>query len=249
MSPPRRTQRAAPKKKQPSAARRQMPSALVKRAKEAAEAKVARLRAEASGLVALVKRKKADIADAFYDMGLALARLSAPAMVSALGRKSFADVCTKDCGISRSTATRLIEITKAMTREEVVGLDQQKALALIELAKATPEDDTAGELAHTERLALPGGESLSPRKAGAREIDRAAKTIRHAHQKGSRPRGRTTTPEERATAAHLQARLHELGVRTAKVDARATRPGQEAHLRIEGIPVSAKNKLRAALAG
>lgn len=79
-------------------------------------------------------------------------------------------------------------------------------------------------------LRLPSGEMINPRAASAQIIEHAAVEVRRseAAKKNGPRRGRTTTPEERALAANIQRRLHALGVRSAKVTAVATKPGQGA---------------------
>jgi hypothetical protein len=52
--------------------------------------------------------------------------------------------------------------------------------------------------------------------------------------------------EVAAKRARLGA-LHEAGIASARVTAVATKPGQEANVRIEGVPISALGKLRTAL--
>jgi hypothetical protein len=226
-------------KKNTAPARGKVPPALAKRAHAAAEAKLARLRTEASALIALIVRRKRAISESFYDMGEALAKLQDKAMVRALGRRTFAEVCAKDCKLSVQTADRLVSIVKSMTRDEAIGLDAKKALALIDLAHATPEDDSAASLAATHALKLPSGRTIDPSSSTANELTHAAVQIRHAHQKKKPARGRTTTPEERAAAARLEKELHALGVRGATVTAVATKPGAPSNLRIERVPVGA----------
>jgi ATP-dependent DNA ligase len=54
-----------------------LPVALARRAEALSAAKQARLLEEATGLIALVQRRKRQIAEAFYDLGVALGRLKA----------------------------------------------------------------------------------------------------------------------------------------------------------------------------
>ena len=101
-------------------------------------------------------------------------------------------------------------------------------------------------------LKLPGGKELHIPKASAAEIRNAAKLVRAGSAKASdtpakRPRGRTTTPSERAIAEKLQARLRELGLDQASVTAVATKPGQPAHVRIQSAPIDRLSVLKKAL--
>jgi hypothetical protein len=220
-------------------------AALVRRATAAAEAKKKRLLAEARGLVALVSRRKKEIAEAFYDIGEALARLRQEDMLAVLGRRSFAEMCERDAGVSATTGQRLVEITLSMTREQAIEMGQTKAMAMVSLADATPEADTPAGLYRKKAVALPGGKKISPRAASANELEEAATRLRQA--RGGSRRGRTTTPDERASAGRLEARLHALGLRAARVTAVATKPGQGADLRIEHIPVAKLDVLKKAL--
>ena len=221
---------------------------LAARATAAASAKTKRLHAEARSLLSLIARRKKEITEAFYDIGEALTRLKSRDLVSALGRATFAEVCTLDAGISAATAERLVAIATTMTREQALAMGQKKAMAMITLAAATPEDDTAVGLYRRKSVALPGGKNVSPRSASANAIEEAATAIRHqrravAPAAGKPGRGRTTTNEERTFAALLERRLHQLGVERALVTAVATKPGQSADLRFEHIPAADIDKL------
>lgn len=228
-----------------------LPAALAERAIAAAGAKNERLRREARALLALVARRKKEITEAFYDVGEALARLEHREMIAALGRTSFAEICEKDVGISVTVAQRLIGIVASMTREQALAMGQKKAMAMVTLAAATPEDDTAAGLYRKKSVVLPGGRSVAPRTASANEIEAAATTIRQkraaARAPGKPARGRTTTADERELAALLQKRLHHLGLERARVTAVATKPGQPGDLRIEHIPVAKVDVLKKAI--
>lgn len=228
-----------------------LPTALAARATAAARTKTKRLHAEARSLLALIGRRKKEITEAFYDIGQALARLKERDLVSALGRKTFAEVCSLDAGISVSVAERLVAIATTMTRQQALAMGQQKAMAMIALAAATPEADTAVGLYRKPTVTLPGGKKLSPRAASATAIEEAATAVRHerraAQPAGTKSRGRTTSVQERELAALLQRRLHQLGLDRAVVTAVATKPGQGADLRFEHIPAAAVDELRKAI--
>lgn len=233
---------------------RPLPAALARRATSAASAKKERLVREARSLLALVARRKNQITEAFYDIGEALARLKAKEMIAALGRRSFAELCEKDAGVSVSTAERLVDIAAAMTREQALSMGQQKAMAMVSLAAATPEADTAAGLYRKKSVALPDGRSFSPRSASASAIEEAATAVRQhvaakarGAAKSGRGRGRTTTPEERSLASLLETRLRQLGLDRARVTAVATKPGQGADLRIERVPASKVDLLKKAI--
>ena len=243
-----------------SSAKAKLPAALAARATAAASAKTSRLRRDAHALLALIARRKREITEAFYDIGEALAKLKERDMIAALGRRSFAEVCEKDAGISVSVAERLVEIARSLTREQALAMGQKKAMAMVTLAAATPEDDTAAGLYRKKSIALPGGTKVSPRTASANELEQAATAIRHrrpaaakrngdggAGATASRGPGRHSTADERAFAALLEKRLHQLGLDRARVTAVATKPGQGSDLRFEHIPVAQIDILRKAI--
>ena len=211
-----------------------------------------RLLREAREQLSLIARRKRQITEAFYDIGVALTFLKAKEVIRALGRKSFAEVCEKDAGLSASTSERLVRIVAAMTREQALTMGQTKATAMVNLAAATPEDDTAAGLYRKKSVALPGGRKVSPRTASALAIESAAAAVRRekATKKngaGKRGVGRTTTEEERALAAMLEKQLHKLGLDRARVTAVATKAGQGADLRFERIPAAKVDLLKKAI--
>jgi hypothetical protein len=232
--------------------KKKLPAALARRAAAAATAKNTRLLRDAREHLALIARRKRAITEAFYDIGVALTFLKKKDVVLALGRRSFAEVCEKDAGLSASTGERLVSIAGAMTREQALAMGQTKAMAMVNLAAATPEDDTAAGLFRKKRIALPGGGEVSPRTASAVAIDAAAAVIRRgrvAKTGGAAKRGpgRTTTEEERTLAAMLERQLHKLGLDRARVTAVATKPGQGADLRFERIPAAQVDLLKKAI--
>ncbi len=235
--------------KKKSSKKKTMPAALLKRAKAEATAKRARLEGRARGLLDLIARRKDEINEAFYDIGEALAELSHADMIAALGRKTFADVC-KMCKLSTTLADGLICVVTTMTRDEAIAAGgQTKAIALAALAQATPELDTPAGLGKKRAFALPGGDKVDLTKASTREVEHAAVVVRRAAaaKSGKKGRGRTTTEDERALAALLQKKLHALGLRSAKVTAVATKPGQGGDLKFEHIPCAKVDLLKRAI--
>lgn len=227
-------------------AKKKLPLALAKRAEKEVAAKRARLAAEGRADLELVRRRQARIAEDFYDIGEALQRLKRDGVAEALGRATFRELCDKDLSMSLTAAEELIAIVTHVPRKDALRMGQARARALIALASATPEADSATTLEKTTRK-LPSGKTIDVSKASVRELHAAAKDLRSAGPKATRPKGRTTTAEERGRAATLQAALQTAGLPRARVEAIATKPGQEADVRIQGVPMSALDKLRAAL--
>lgn len=140
---------------------------------------------EAKALIADVREKKRQISDAFYDIGVALKKLSTSRLYVALGYASFEALAKGELEFSRTVAYRLMAIADQLTRKRAIELGQTKALALIGLAAATPEADTAEELARG-KVRVPGHHApLEPGKMSAKAIQRAATVERRFHQKKS----------------------------------------------------------------
>lgn len=243
----------SPARKPAAPAPARLPAALAKRATAAASAKRERLVREARALLSLITRRKKEITEAFYDIGEALTRLKERDVVRALGRRSFAEVCEQDAGLSVSVGERLVAIVARLTREQALAMGQKKAMAMVTLAAATPEVDTAAGLFRKKAIALPDGRTLTPRTASANAIEEAAAVIRQARVarsgsgKGKAPRGRTTSVEERSLAELLQRRLRQVGLERATVTAVATKPGQGSDLRFEHIPAAHLDTLKKAI--
>ncbi len=183
---------------------RALPPALAKNAKAAHDAAVRRHRAEGLGAIALVQARRRDMASNFLEVADALRILRTDDVFKALGRGSFAEVCERDLDMSLSKATQLLALTERVDAPLLIAVGQERAAALLDLADATPEDDTPADLQNA-RLKLPSGETLRVAKASTREIREAAMAIRRA--RGDRKNGRTTTAEEEELLVMLEAEL------------------------------------------
>ena len=73
-----------------------------------------------------------------------------------------------------------------------MGQKKAMAMAMVTLAAATPEDDTAAGLYRKKSIALPGGKKVSPRSASANESEEAATAIRHRRSASTSPSRRST---------------------------------------------------------
>lgn len=208
-------------------AKKRLPAALAKRAATAAQGKIARLVAQAKEDIALIQRRRAEISDAFYDIGEALIRLKRREIVAAMGCRSFAELCERLIGISSSQADRLVDIVTSMTRTEALSVGATKAASIVALVRATPEDDTASEL--LSRGAQVRGKVLDVKKASSRAIARATAEVR----RGATPRGRGVTRDERATCARLEKALRAADAKDATVSVKAGRVAGAARAVIE----------------
>ena len=223
-----------------------LPLALARRAERASKLKLARVIAAARADIAFIRRKKSEIADAFYDIGEALVRLRAKGVPSALGRRSFAELCEKDLGISPAWADTLIGVVGRMPREAARELGATKAGALVELVDATPQNDSpSGALARG--IAMPSGERLDVKHASARALNRAAKEVRAANPRKS-ARGRHVATEDAEWGAGLQRALRAAGAKSAEVTILAGLPGKPARVRIEGVTIAEASVLGRVLA-
>ncbi|CAN5925005.1 hypothetical protein BH11MYX4_BH11MYX4_01330 [soil metagenome] len=144
--------------------------------------------------LSLIARRKREITEAFYDNGVALTFLKSKDVIRALGRKSFAEVCEKDAGLSASTSERLVRIVAALTREQALAMVQTKATAMVNVAAATPEDDTAAGLFRKKSVALPGGRK-GVAAGGERARDRVGGGGGAAGEGGEEERGRQARRE------------------------------------------------------
>ena len=198
------------------------PPGLKKRDSALAKGKRARIVEQAHEDIGLVKEKQNEIAAAFYEMGLALQRLSKKTVYAALGHKSFDDLLRARVGMSRAQADHLMLIVRHIDEADAIRWKQDKSYAVAAL-KELPGTMALGRT----RLQLPSREVIDIEHTPTAELTEKAETERHRHQKksGPRPRGRTTTPEERKQANELKRALAHIGIR-AKVECIATKPGK-----------------------
>jgi hypothetical protein len=154
----------------PSAKKRTLPVPLAReverRTAQAAEA----ARAEAESLIDVLLRRKASIDEAFYDMGVALAKLREKRLYTSLGFRRFDDLVVERLAISPTHARRLVRVTRELTRASAVALGQERALALVRLAASTDKTDSAETLAQ-QGISLPGKRNrVLPAKLTVRAI-------------------------------------------------------------------------------
>ncbi|UJR85651.1 hypothetical protein [Sandaracinus amylolyticus] len=166
-----------------------------------ARAAVQRNKQKGDDALALIGRKVEQIAEAFYDIALALQILQRKEIYSALGASSFAELVESRTSLSRSTAFELVRIPEHLSREMAVKLGSERARSVIQLVDATTADDQAETLARTD--ASIEGKPLSQHTA--RSIEEAA---RDARVRGTKKRpSRPGEDEARAAAARIEAKL------------------------------------------
>lgn len=203
---------------------RALPKGFVARAKKTAALAHERKVAKAKELLASIRRRKGEMSGAFWDIGRDLAALRALEVESLLGHRGFFAMCQAECGLSETFVAEALRIATSLSREEAVELGSQKrAAAFLDLARATPEDDTAVGLA---RRGLSRGRVKLPAGASGTKALAAAKAVRaRAPVAGRKAVGRTVTAEERREAARLSKGLRAAGFQ-AEVLAVATQPGK-----------------------
>jgi hypothetical protein len=211
-------------------------STLPKITRDTAATERARLVAAARADVTLVRKRKAEIASAFYEIGKALTRLRCDPVPKLLGFRTFRRLCMDALGMSLGTAEKLMQIVERVSPKNALRWGKEKAAALVDLANAV------GSVRRISRNSL----SLDPERATTREI-RAEARKQRAHRSMPSSRGRSIAPSERLLAERLERALHGAGVTTARTRAVAGVPGKPATLRIERIPFDKLGSLKKAL--
>jgi hypothetical protein len=181
-------------------------------------------------LIGLITRRKARIAEDFYDVGVALQELQKKKLYLALGHASFADLLRARDILGLSQAKKLIEIVSSLPRDKALQIGPEKAYALARYTAATPEPDTPAQL-------LDEGAAVAGKRLGdlsARELTEATGKVR---AKAAGPKRRDPAEQQaRAAARTAQAALRKRGAKGATVEARRANGGW--WLRVE-IPVEA----------
>jgi len=133
----------------------------------------------AEELIDLIARRAAGIAEAFYDIGEALHEILKKKLYGALGYKSFDAMLAERKLMSRAQASKLIEVARAMSRDEAITLGFAKAYAAARLVAATPEPDTvAGLLTSGVKTGKAGHGRKKLEGMTAREVAKMAQNVR-----------------------------------------------------------------------
>ena len=131
-------------------------------------------RARLSELVVLIRQKLGTVADAFYDVGLALSEIVDEKLYLAERHASFGAFLKAHRFLSRAQASKLIAITKEVPRAQALKLGVEKSYALVGYASATPEADSPSSLLAAK--ASFGGKTAA--KTSKRSIEAATRAIR-----------------------------------------------------------------------
>ncbi|WP_437736849.1 hypothetical protein [Sorangium sp. So ce1335] len=217
-------------KRAPASAEATPAGAALARARTEAARGGAAAEKRAHALLELIDRRKARIAEDFYEIGEALRELQRKKLYLALGHASFGDMLKARAIMGLTQAKKLIGIVAALPRDKALTLGPEKAYALTRYTAATPEVDTPAWL--IDQGATVAGKSLD--EISVREL---TAEIGKARANAAGPK-RQDPEEKRALAAAraTQAALRKRGARGATVEARRAKGGY--WLRVE-VPVEA----------
>jgi hypothetical protein len=95
-------------------------------------------------------------------------------VAEALGRAGFAVVVARDLGMAITTANALVALATRVSRELATKVGHGRAMVLLELADATPEDNAPEDL-FASKLTLPSGRVLDVPKRRPRTLSSRAR--------------------------------------------------------------------------
>jgi hypothetical protein len=128
-----------------------------------------------------ILRLKTEIARNFWDLGNSLSIVNNKKLYLAAGHDSFEKYLQKEVKIGRSTAYRLMELSRNFSRETASQFSQEKLLGAIAYAKATPEEDRPIDVTRYEfEVRTPSGKKTKKtfEKVSSKELKRAAANLR-----------------------------------------------------------------------
>ena len=174
-------------------------------------AKDARVRADF--LLAIIDRKKAQVARAFYDLGSALRELNDKKLYGILGYPTFDAMLADREVMSAAQARKLIEVVRRFDREMAQRLGAEKAYALARYVTRTKQDDDVAEFV-AEGFPL-GGRRKSIDEVSVRQITHATQ-LAVLKQKGQHGENERARQAAESAARKVQASLRK------KTDEQAT---------------------------
>jgi hypothetical protein len=147
-------------------------------------------RARLQELEALIRRRLATVVESFYDIGEALTEMLKRKLYAVDEHPSMEAYLAATKLMSKAQAMKLIAIVREVPREVALSAGAERAYALIALAKATPEPDSAAELLATGKV---GGQPAA--KATVRAIDAAARVERSKQPKSGAAKAREASDQ------------------------------------------------------
>jgi len=229
-------------------ARAKKPAArsLAARAKAAHTARMERLARGAWEAIDRIRALRRGIESDFLEIGTALAALKTDGVPEALNLPSFQAVVETHLEMSLTKAEQLIAVATRVRRDLAAKLGQDHAAALLELADATPDDDTPEDLFNAT-LTLPDGTRFVVRDEKPSRLRAAAMAFRQARQTAKR-RGLTTAPAERKRLGAIRAQARSVkALARARFDLKATHHPDGADL-ILRVPLARLRELASLLA-
>lgn len=225
-----------PSPKKPSPKKPALPAALRDRAEAASKAAQARHLRDARAALARAKTALETAEAGLYEVALALRDLSDAKLLAALGEKSIYTAAATHLGLARSTVDRLRRAAAAVDATRFTTLGHTKINAMLELADATPADDTEAILDERAIVLWEGGPTLDVKASSVKDLTSAAAQVRAhlAERTGGSKRGNRVKPAEHALAKTLTETLAAHGIAIA-AKARATKPGAPARYDLVGL--------------
>lgn len=147
----------------------------------------------AEELLDLIARRKTRILEDFYDLGAALRELLDKKLYAALGYASFDELLVKRNVLGRTQAYKLIAVVRELPRARAIEVGQERAYALVTVAAATPEPDTAASILMTGVEVR--GKRKDVTKLSKRDLEEVAKEVR-PHKKSPAEKAAATAARE-----------------------------------------------------
>lgn len=184
----------------------------------------------AEALLDLIARRKARIAEDFYEVGKALKELLEKKLYVALEYPSFKAMLEARDVMGDTQAYKLIEVVSRVPLKTALDLGLEKAFALTRYTSATPELDSP-------ELLLESGAKIGDKPAAEatkRDIEEATKKLR---KEAAAKKGKADPAEREAERAAKQGRawLKGRGAKKGKVEVRRTKDG---HVVVVTLPVA-----------
>ncbi len=164
----------------------------------------------AEELIDLIVRRKQRIAEDFYDIGVALHELEKKKLYAPLGYASFSELLEKHKLMSVSSASKLMAIVGAMSRDRALPLGSEKAYALARLVENSPDLTTVDQA--LEQGVKVKGKTVRVNDLSRREIEKLAKKARKPSAVPAQDRAAIAAAKEaqrvlrRAGAPHAHAK-------------------------------------------
>lgn len=96
------------------------------------------LAAQAQSDLGLLRRRKGEMGDVFFDLGEALVRLRRPGVAQALSYEDTYAMVRQEAGLAPALVDELVEIVTHVTRDEAERMGHGRAAILARLAATTP---------------------------------------------------------------------------------------------------------------